>query len=60
MPVREPSATLFNLLGLLIESGKELAGMTEILAGKSPGANVPAESVLALIEQGLQVYIAIS
>lgn len=59
MPIREPSPTLFQLLGLLIESGKELAGMTEILAGNSPGANVPAESVLALIEQGLQVYSAI-
>jgi chaperonin GroES len=59
LPVREPSNVLFQLLGLLIESGKELAGMTEILAGNSPGANVPAESVLALIEQGLQVYSAI-
>ena len=59
MPVREPSNVLFTLLGLLIESGKELAGMTEILAGNSPGANVPAESVLALIEQGLQVYSAV-
>jgi len=59
MPIREPSTVLFQLLGLLIESGKELAGMTEILAGNSPGANVPAESVLALIEQGLQVYSAV-
>ena len=59
MPIREPSNVLFSLLGLMIESGKELAGMTEILAGNSPGANVPAESVLALIEQGLQVYSAI-
>ena len=59
MPVREPSNVLFTLLSLLIESGKELAGMTEILAGNSPGANVPAESVLALIEQGLQVYSAV-
>ncbi|MDY6893833.1 MAG: hypothetical protein SVO01_00220 [Thermotogota bacterium] len=59
MQVREPSRTLFSLLGLLIESGKELAGMTEILAGNSPGANVPAESVVALIEQGLQVYSAV-
>jgi chaperonin GroES len=58
MPIREPSTTLFQLLGLLIDAGKELAGMTEILAGNSPGANVPAESVLALIEQGLQVYSA--
>lgn len=59
LPVREPSSVLFQLLGLLIESGKELAGMTEILAGNSPGANVPAESVLALIEQGLQVYSSV-
>ena len=59
MPVREPSSVLFQLLGLLIDCGKELAGMTEILAGNSPGANVPAESVLALIEQGLQVYSAV-
>ena len=59
MPVREPSQVLFQLLGLLIDGGKELAGMTEILAGNSPGANVPAESVLALIEQGLQVYSAV-
>jgi len=58
MPVREPSNVLFQLLGLLIEAGKELAGMTDILAGNSPGANVPAESVLALIEQGLQLYSA--
>ena len=58
MPIREPSTTLFQLLGLLIEAGKELASMTDILAGNSPGANVPAESVLALIEQGLQVYSA--
>jgi chaperonin GroES len=59
MPVKEPSTTLFQLLGLLIDAGKELAGMTDILAGNSPGANVPAESVLALIEQGLQVYSAV-
>ena len=59
MPVREPSNVLYLLLGMLIEAGKELAGMTEILAGNSPGANVPAESVLALIEQGLQVYSAV-
>ena len=59
IPVREPSPVLFQLLGLMIEASKELSGMTEILSGQSPGANVPAESVLALIEQGLQVYSAV-
>lgn len=59
MPVHEPSDTLFKLLGLMIDAGKELSGLTEVLSGESPGANVPAETTLALIEQGLQVYSAI-
>jgi len=59
LPTKEPSPTLFQLLGLLIETGKELSGMTEVLAGESPGPNVPATTTLALIEQGLQVYSAI-
>lgn len=59
LPAHEPSPTLFQLLGLLVESGKELAGITEVLSGQSPGSNVPAETTLALIEQGLQVYSAV-
>jgi chaperonin GroES len=59
IPAKEPSPTLFQLLGLLIESGKELAGVTDVLAGENPGANVPAATTLALIEQGLKVYAAI-
>lgn len=59
MPVHEPSSVLFQLLGLMIDSGKELSGITEVLSGQSPGSNVPAETTLALIEQGLQVYSAI-
>jgi len=58
-PTKEPSPTLFQLLGTLVEAGKELSGMAEILAGKSPGPNVPASTTLALIEQGLQVYTGI-
>lgn len=58
-PSGQPSSTLFQLLGMLIESGKELSGMTEVLSGQSPGANVPATTTLALIEQGLQVYSGI-
>jgi len=59
MTTKPPSTVLFQLLGLLIDSGKELAGITEVLSGQSPGSNVPAETTLALIEQGLQVYSAI-
>ena len=59
LPTKEPSPTLFSLLGLLVDVGKELSGMTEVLSGQSPGPNVPATTTLALIEQGLQVYSAI-
>ena len=59
LPVREPSSVLFQLLGMLIDAGKELSGITDVLSGQSPGSNVPAETTLALIEQGLQVYSAI-
>jgi len=59
MPTKEPSSVLFQLLGLLIDTGKELSGITDVLSGQSPGSNVPAETTLALIEQGLQTYSAI-
>ena len=59
LPTKEPSPTLLKLLELLIDTGKDLSGMTEVLTGQSPGSNVPAETTLALIEQGLQVYSAI-
>ena len=59
LPAKEPSPVLFQLLGLLIDAGKELAGVTEVLSGQSPGPNVPATTTLALIEQGLQVYTAV-
>ncbi len=53
-----PSATLFQLLGLLIESGKDLASIKDVLTGEQK-ANQTATATLALIEQGLQVFTAI-
>jgi chaperonin GroES len=52
-------AVLFQLLGLLIESGKSLANLKDVLAGNMPNANVPATTVLAMIEQGQKVYSGI-
>lgn len=54
-----PSSVLFQLLGLLIEAGKELASNTEVLSGTQSQANVPATTTLALIEQGLKVFTAV-
>lgn len=56
-----PSPVLFQLLGMLVESGKEIAAIKDILTGDTGGktANTPATTTLALIEQGLKVYTSI-
>jgi chaperonin GroES len=59
LPVREPSATLFNLLGLIMDLTKDVASIKDVLSGESPGANIPATTVAMLVEQGLKTYSAI-
>lgn len=59
LPVREPSAVLFQLLDLLLKSGKELASVAEIFVGKMPGQNTPATTTMATIEQGMKVFTAV-
>lgn len=59
LPTKEPSEVLFKLLGLLIESGRELASVAEIFTGKMPGQNTPATTTQASIEQGMKVFTAI-
>lgn len=59
LPVKDPSQTLFQLLGTLITSGKELASVAEIFVGKMPGQNTPATTTMATIEQGMKVFTAI-
>ena len=59
LPAKEPSTVLFQLLGTLITSGKELASVAEIFVGKMPGQNTPATTTMASIEQGMKVFTAI-
>lgn len=54
-----PSTVLFQLLGLLIEMSKDVASVKDVLTGQSVPANQPATTTLALIDQGLKVFIAI-
>lgn len=56
LPFKEPSAVLFSLLGLLIEAGKETGFVTQALMGDSEGQNVPATTMLAIIEQGTRAF----
>lgn len=59
IPFQGPSATLFQLMGVVIGAGKEMAGIQQILTGDAAIANAPPTTVLALIEQGIQGYTAI-
>jgi len=59
LPVREPSAVLFKVLELLIQSSKELASVAEIFVGKMPGQNTPATTTMATIEQGMKLFTAV-
>lgn len=57
-PTSQPSPVLFQLLGLMIEAGKELAQIRDVMTGDIK-TNMQPTTVLALIEQGLQVFSAI-
>ena len=59
LPTKEPSTVLFQLLGTIVQSGKELASVAEIFTGKTPGQNTPATTTMATIEQGMKVFTAI-
>jgi chaperonin GroES len=59
LPVREPSAVLLQLLGTMVQSGKELASVAEIMVGKMPGQNTPATTTQVAVEQGMKVFTAI-
>ena len=59
LPTKEPSAVLFQLMGALITSGKELASVADIFTGKMPGQNTPATTTMATVEQGMKVFTAV-
>ncbi len=56
LPVRDPSPTLFNLLGLLTEVLRQTSGITQLMSGEQPRANMPSSSILALLEQGRKAF----
>lgn len=56
LPVREPSAVLFQLLGLMIEWGSKIGMATDALTGENPGQNQKVGTTEAVIEQGETVF----
>ena len=58
LPYKEPSATLLQMLGVLIESGRRFASVTDVNIGEGSQAN-PVGTTVALLEQGTKVLSAI-
>jgi chaperonin GroES len=59
LPAPGPSDVLFQLLGLLIKAGEQIAGTNDVLEGATNMATAQPTTMLALIEQGLKVFTAI-
>ena len=59
LPVREPSAVLFQLLGMLVSYSEKISGATDIMTGVSPGQNTPAETSRNTVEQGMMLFSGI-
>lgn len=60
LPTREPSMVLFQLLGFLVQAGREISSVQDILTGDVKLAStMPVGTMMALVEQGLKVFTAI-
>jgi len=59
LPVPGPNATLFQLIGFLVQYAERIVSATEIQVGESPGQNMKAETARMLNENGARVYTAI-
>lgn len=59
LPFNPPSATLFQLLGFLVDAGKGVVQTTFEKISDQSSQNMPVGTTLALIEQGMKVFSAI-
>ena len=57
LPYKEPSGTLGQLLGLLVDSGRRFASIADNVADVNP--NAPVGTTVALLERGSRVMSAI-
>jgi chaperonin GroES len=53
-----PSPVLFQMLGMLIDSGREITSVSNVMTGDAGQRNMPVGTVMALIEQGQMVFTA--
>ena len=58
LPFKEPSATLLNLLGILVDAGRRFASIADLQIGQG-NQEAPVGTTVALLERGTQVMSAI-
>jgi hypothetical protein len=58
LPYKEPSQTLFQLLGFTVEAGKRLASVADMQVGDA-NQNAPVGTTIALLERGSMIMSAI-
>jgi hypothetical protein len=58
LPFKEPSSTLFQLMGFIVDSGQRFASTADMNVG-DVNPNAPVGSTVALIEQGSKAFSAI-
>jgi len=58
LPFKEPSGTLLNLLGMLVEAGKRFASIGDMQVGDG-NQEAPVGTTVALLERGSRVMSAI-
>ncbi len=58
LPFKEPSQTLYSLMGTLIDSGRRFASMADMKVGEMQG-NAPVGTTMAIMERGTKVMSAI-
>lgn len=55
----EPSPVLFQLLELMLGAAQDIAAIKDVLSGDAGKGAMPVGTVLALIDQGLQIFTSI-
>ena len=58
LPFKEPSQTLYSLLGGLVEAGRRFASMADMKRGEM-GGDTPVGTTMAIMERGTKVMSAI-
>ena len=58
LPFKEPSQTLYNLLGTLVDAGRRFASMADMKIGEMSG-ETPVGTTMAIMERGTKVMSAI-